>query len=1344
MGGHGRDERRNSRQADYEDETAGMAASTHMCMGNQACTSYMEDLIPKFSGQDKTHSVAQWAQDVEDNAEIFKWSPLQTLIMARRALRGTAALWLKSERPFKSWENLKAGLLKEFPDTIDSKAVHEMMSKRHKRKDERCLDYMLAMKEMGKRGKMPDYVAIKYIIDGIIDVETNKIMLYGATTYAELKERIKIYETIKEKVAKSSYSRSDIKSIKHAGRRCYNCGENNHTSAECPNKGKGAKCFKCNQFGHIAAHCKQTSLGEKEIARDRNKRTMWVTDFTPNDNRKVGYTDRCHERSTNESDSCDKMAVHLGTNDRTNFTDVYFEKSTRTPDSDKIVKDNLQNAFKTITVNNCRVDTLIDSGCEVNLMSSELYAHIGEPGSVKTTMRLIGLGGSEVMSTTKFSISIKVDGHDYLVMFFVIPRVNLPCNIILGQDFLKDVFAIMSKGSILISPSADSWLGQFRCFQVCQDQFVLGNVQSQEVRQEVIQCVQQYNPIQTKEAPIELRIVLKDDIPVAQRPRRISLAEQVIVENQVSEWLKDGIIRVSFSEYSSPLVLVRKKDGGTRICIDYRPINKKIIKDEFPLPIIDDLIDRLKGARVFSVLDLKNGFFHLKVSEDSIKYTAFVTHNGQYEFLRAPFGLSVCPKYFMRFVTIIFQELITKGVLIIFIDDLLIPASDELQAVERLKEVLAVASQYGLQINWKKAQLLCRRIEYLGHIVEDGQVQPSKEKTEAVTRYPEPKSLKQLHSFVGLTSYFRKYIKDYALIAKPLTDLLKKGINFQFNDIQRDSFMKLKSALAASPVLRIYDPELHTEMHTDASAVAYSAILFQKDYKGELHPIHYFSRKTNDAEKKYSSYELEALAIIEGVKKFRHYLYGKTFKIVTDCQAFQKTLHKKDLTTRVARWVLLLEEYNYVIEHRPGSKMQHTDALSRNPYIGYVELSLCDQIKRAQVLDEGIKAIIEILKIQSYEDYAYSDGLLYKGLERRLVIPKSLEVEILKRVHEKGHFGKRKMIEVIQKDYYIKNIGKKIEEFLLTCIPCLLATKKEGKQEGFLNYIDKESIPLHTIHCDHIGPLTETRKLYNYILTVVDGFTKFVWLFPVKGTTSKETIDKLKILQQIFGNPIRLISDRGTAFTSKEFKEYCDMENIQHITITTGVPRGNGQVERIHRIMIAVLTKLCIADPTLWYKHVSRMQTALNSTYQRSIDTTPFELLVGTKMKTKEDIEIYNLLQQEQRINFMQEREDLKIKAKEQIRKVQEENCKTYNKRRKDSRKYIVGDIVAIKRTQFGTGLKLKPKYLGPYTVIKVKGYDRYEVRKLDPMTEGSRITYASADNMKPWPETADDNELGE
>lgn len=358
-----------------------------------------------------------------------------------------------------------------------------------------------------------------------------------------------------------------------------------------------------------------------------------------------------------------------------------------------------------------------------------------------------------------------------------------------------------------------------------------------------------------------------------------------------------------------------------------------------------------------------------------------------------------------------------------------------------------------------------------------------------------------------------------------------------------------------------------------------------------------------------------------------------------------------------------------------------------------------------------------------------------------LVVPKSMETELIRRAHENGHFGKKKTIELLNKDYYIKSLERKVEEYILTCIPCLLASRKTGKQEGFLSPIEKGELPLDTLHLDRLGPMTETKKQYNYILTMIDAFTKFTWIFPVKSTTSKELIEKLKIHQQLFGNPRRIVTDRGAAFTSGDFREYCEEEKIEHIIITTGIPRGNGQVERIHRVIISVLTKLSIQQPALWYRHVSRLQQALNSTFQRSINAAPMKLFVGIKMRLKEDAEILSLIDQENRDNFINNREDLRLKAKEQIMKIQEENRKTFNRKRKDSHKYCPGDIVAIKRTQFGVGMKLKPKYLGPYRVTKDKGCDRYDVEKVDLSKEGPKKTSSAADYMKRWPKDDSDDE---
>ncbi|GFU92479.1 transposon Tf2-11 polyprotein [Trichonephila clavipes] len=361
--------------------------------------------------------------------------------------------------------------------------------------------------------------------------------------------------------------------------------------------------------------------------------------------------------------------------------------------------------------------------------------------------------------------------------------------------------------------------------------------------------------------------------------------------------------------------------------------------------------------------------------------------------------------------------------------------------------------------------------------------------------------------------------------------------------------------MSEGPILHLYKYGRKTELHTDACKQGYGAILLQEAEDGKLHPVYYMSKKTNTAEEKYDSYELEVLAIINALKKFRVYLLGQPFKIVTDCSAFQKTMQNKELITLIARWALHLEEFDYEIEHRSGSRMKHVDALSRYPVMMVCNDTLTSNLKNAQEEDDNIQTLKSLLEKQESEEFFERNGILYKYLNGRelIVTPKAMQAELIKLIHENGHFSVGKTEEIVKQEFFIPNLS---------------------------NVVKKESIPLSTYHVDFIGPLPSTNKSYQHIFTVVDAFTKFTWLYPVKTVSAESALEKLKQQQKTFGNPIRIISDRGSAFTSKLFNDYCDEENIQHLQIATGVPRGNGQVERIHRTLIPVLTKLSLDDST--------------------------------------------------------------------------------------------------------------------------------------------------------------------
>ncbi|GFY03226.1 hypothetical protein TNCV_1171861 [Trichonephila clavipes] len=344
--------------------------------------------------------------------------------------------------------------------------------------------------------------------------------------------------------------------------------------------------------------------------------------------------------------------------------------------------------------------------------------------------------------------------------------------------------------------------------------------------------------------------------------------------------------------------------------------------------------------------------------------------------------------------------------------------------------------------------------------------------------------------------------------------------------------------MSEGPILHLYKYGRKTELHTDAYKQGFGAILLQEAEDGKLHPVYYMSKKTNTA------------------------------------------------------------------EERAGSRMKHVDALSRYPVMMVCNDTLTSKLKKAQEEDDNMQTLKSLLEKQESEEFFERNGILYKYLNGRelIVTPKAMQAELIKLIHENGHFSVGKTEEIVKQEFFIPNLS---------------------------NVVKKESIPLSTYHVDFIGPLPSTNKSYQHIFTVVDAFTKLTWLYPVKTVSAESALEKLKQQQKTFGNPIRIISDRGSAFTSKLFNDYCDEENIQHLQIATGVPRGNGQVERIHRTLIPVLTKLSLDDSTKWYKYVDRLQRILNSTISRSAKWTPFELLVGIKMRNKEDILIKDLLLEE-------------------------------------------------------------------------------------------------------------------
>lgn len=1229
----------------------------------------VEDTIREFDGTDSL-TIERWIADFEDAAILFEWTDLQKVVFAKRSLKGLAKLFIQSESGLVTWKKLKTALTKEFSIKVSSSRLHAMLAKRNIKESESVQEYFLVMRELASRGEIEAEALMDYVIEGLGDSTSNKAVLYDAKNLDEFKIKLKTYDRIRK-------SNTNVKVSSVKKKEVTDDKKTNFTKSKRPS------CFNCGLSGHLSRDCKDKGKGPKCF--------------------------KCNQYG------------HIATKCSENRVDLISSKKEI-------------DCYKQIIVEDVNLQALVDTGSAFSLLREDIFEKLPIAHVNHSKCKAIGFGGTIVETKGSVQAEVVIDDEHYNLDLHIVHVEAMPMKCIIGRNILSLAEVRIDRDNVYIKKyDQDNFIGSITLAD--EIEIDVDPTEDISIGKEAKELLLNYKPNKTKTTDIILNINLKDNKPVYSRPRRLPIPEREVVERQVEKWIDDGIVEPCVSEFASPVVVTKKKDGSDRVCIDYRSINKLIEKDKYPIPLIEDLIDALKDSKIFSSLDLENGFFHVDVSKESQKYTAFVTHKGQYAFLKTPFGLCISPTVFQRFVNCVFRSLVNEGIVCVYFDDIIVLAKDETEAINNLKTVLKVASEYGLKINKKKCHLLKKRIEFLGQVIENGEIHPSPDKVLAVQNFPKPKSTKDVQSFLGLTGYFRKFINKYSLIAKPLSDLLRKDKEFQFDVKEQQSFNALKEVLIKKPVLKFFDRSHETELHTDACKDGIAAILLQRSPDDDkLHPTHYLSHKTSPAEQNYSSYDLEVLAIIYALQRLRVYLLGVFFKIVTDCSAFQQTMQKKEVSTKIWRWAQLLEDYSYVIEHRSGTRMQHVDALSRYPIMTINLDDVTARISKAQQSDEKLQEIIKSLESGSDNAYVIRNGLLYKfdNGDDLLVVPECMEDEIIRSAHQCGHFAAKRTEDVVRREYYIPSLTNKVKQLISNCVTCLVANRKEGRKEGFLHCIEKTDLPLHTYHVDHLGPLESTSKQYNHIFAVIDAFTKFVWLYPTKSTSTREVIDKLNRQKYIFGNPMRIISDRGTAFTSQEFQEYCDQEKIQHHRITTGLPRANGQIERINRVIIPALAKMSLDHPGKWYQHVNKVQQTLNSTLQRSIGMTPFKLLIGMEMRRSDDIKLKEILEYEWQRQFEKSREDLRQHAKLQIAKVHDENKKSYNLRRRAPKTFANGDLVAIKRTQMIPGRKLKTKFLGPYEITKVKLNDTYDVKRIGN-GDGPLTTSTCAEYIKPW-----------
>ncbi|CAH2100995.1 unnamed protein product [Euphydryas editha] len=722
-----------------------------------------------------------------------------------------------------------------------------------------------------------------------------------------------------------------------------------------------------------------------------------------------------------------------------------------------------------------------------------------------------------------------------------------------------------------------------------------------------------------------------------------------------------------------------------------------------------------------------------------------------------PFGLVNAPSVFQRTINKILSHAKIKYA-VIYMDDILIPARDFEEGLLRLREVLELLRSGGLTLNLSKCNFFFKSIDFLGFEVGPDGFRPGSRKTDAVAQFPIPKNQHEVRQFMGLASFFRRFIKDFAIIARPLTDLLRKNCNWKWSELQNTAFNDIKKKLTERPVIALYDPKAATELHTDASKLGVAGILLQKNKDGILCPVSYYSRKTTVDEQKMHSYELETLAVVASLNRFRVYFLGIPFKIYTDCNALRTTLTKRDLIPRIARWWIQLQEFDCEIEYRSGDRMAHVDALSRHPVnAGVVEAHVLDVLNvesdnwlsTAQLVDEEVQTIKNILKnpeskniADVLNNYEVKNDRLYRKIDGSLkwVVPKPMRWQILKRNHDDlGHFGFEKTLARVRDSFWFAKMRRFIKKYVSACLECAHHKASGGPREGFLHPIPKVDKPFHTIHADHLGPFIKSKHGNCYLLVIVDSFTKYVNIKPVKNVKAATTIRVLKEHISYFGVPVRLITDRGSCFTSNSFKVFIKETGIKHILNAVATPRANGQVERFNRtILDALSTKTHGKNDKSWDEFVPDIQIGLNTSVHKTTQKSPSELLFGFRASNTTEGILNDAISDTVKVNSSEQLDEMRKKAGELIRLQQEKDSVRFNRKRKPGINYKIGDLIRVERdicSNNGKSKKLLPKFQGPYRIAKLLPHDRFLIEDT-PITQKTKRRYESIvarDKIHPW-----------
>nr|ABF96299.1 retrotransposon protein, putative, Ty3-gypsy subclass, expressed [Oryza sativa Japonica Group] len=1002
----------------------------------------------------------------------------------------------------------------------------------------------------------------------------------------------------------------------------------------------------------------------------------------------------------------------------------------------------------TFLVNSVPATVLFDSGATHSFLSMSFAGNHGMEVEDLRRPLMVSTPSNQALSLQRSpSVRIEIQGVPFLANLILLESKDL--DVILGMDWLarhKGVIDCANKKVTLTS-----YDGRVVTVHALSSESLRSRLN--QITLEEIPIVREYPDVFPDDLPgmppkrdIEFRIdLVPGTTPIHKRPYRMAANELAEVKRQVDDLLQKGYIRPSSSPWGAPVIFVEKKDHTQRMCVDYRALNDVTIKNKYPLPRIDDLFDQLKGATVFSKIDLRSGYHQLRIKEEDIPKTSFTTRYGLFECTVMSFGLTNAPAFFMNLMNKVFMEYLDKFV-VVFIDDILIYSRTKEEHEEHLRLALEKLREHQLYAKFSKCEFWLSEVKFLGHVISAGGVAVDPSNVESVTNWKQPKTVSEIRSFLGLAGYYRRFIENFSKIAKPMTRLLQKDVKYKWSEECEQSFQELKSRLISAPILILPDPKKGFQVYCDASKLGLGCVLMQD---GKV--VAYASRQLRPHEKNYPTHDIELAAVVHALKIWRHYLFGTRTEVYTDHKSLKYIFTQPDLNMRQRRWLELIKDYDMGIHYHPGKANVVVDALSGKGYCNATEgrqlpLELCkeferlnlgivgrgfvaaleakptliDQVREAQINDPDIQEIKKNMRrgkaIGFLED---EQGTVWLG--ERICVPdnKDLKDAVLKEAHDtlySIHPGSTKMYQDLKERFWWASMKREIVEYVAVCDVCQRVKAEHQKPAGLLQPLKIPEWKWEEIGMDFITGLPRTSSGHDSIWVIVDRLTKVAHFIPVKTTYSGSRLAELYMARIVclHGVPKKIVSDRGSQFTSNFWKKLQEEMGSKLNFSTAYHPQTDGQTERVNQILEDMLRACALDFGGSWDKNLPYAEFSYNNSYQASLQMAPYEALYGRKCRTPL---LWDQTGERQVFgtDILREAEE-KVKVIQERLRVAQSRHKSYADNRRRDLSFEEGDYVYLRVTplrgvhRFHTKGKLAPRFVGPYKIVSRRGEVAYQL----------------------------------